>query len=237
MNYLHLENLNRISPESFQATKPYPWVNPHGLLTETGYDALEDSLPKLTLFTKVFGKPRSFGQASHNRYALEYSPELSLPRPWKDFITELSGKNYRMFLQNLLDVDSVDLHFHWHYTPHGCSVSPHCDAKHKLGSHIFYFNRNEDWDPAWGGETLILDDGGRFDRGSAPDFEDFDHTISAKSLENYSLLFGRRNNSWHGVRPINCPENKLRKAFIVVINRNTLVDRIKRRFRRSSATY
>jgi hypothetical protein len=40
-------------------------------------------------------------------------------------------------------------------------VSPHCDSPKKLGSHIFYLNTKEDWDPSWGGETLILDDGGR----------------------------------------------------------------------------
>ena len=237
MRYLDLENLKKIEPQTFREAAPYPWVNPHGLLTDEGYTALIESLPDVTLFRKIFEKARSFGQSSHNRYALEYSSDLSLTPPWQEFIEELSGTAYRTFLENLLNVGSIDLHFHWHYTPHGCSVSPHCDAKHKLGSHIFYLNTNEDWDQAWGGETLILDDRGRFDRSSAPDFEDFDQVISATSLENYSLIFGRKNNSWHGVRAINCPENQLRKVFIVVIKRNTLADRFKRYIGKSMQNY
>jgi hypothetical protein len=97
-------------------------------------------------------------------------------------------------------------------------VSPHCDARHKIGSHIFYFNTEEDWDPSWGGETLILDDGGRFDRRSAPRFDEFDRVITAPALGNCSLLFARRANSWHGVREIRCPEGAYRKVFIVVLN-------------------
>jgi len=53
--------------------------------------------------------------------------------------------------------DSLSLTLHWHYAPRGCSVSPHCDAVRKLGSHLCYFNTEEDWDPSWGGQTLLLD--------------------------------------------------------------------------------
>jgi hypothetical protein len=49
---------------------------------------------------------------------------------------------------------------HWHYTPAGKSVSPHCDSFNKIGSQIFYFSTPEDWDRSWGGETVILDDKG-----------------------------------------------------------------------------
>ena len=98
-------------------------------------------------------------------------------------------------------------------------MSPHCDNISKLGSHIFYFNTVEDWDPDWGGETLILDDGGRFDHKAAPRFEDFERIIASKALGNYSLLFCRKGNSWHGVRELGCPEGALRKVFIVAIHR------------------
>jgi len=37
-------------------------------------------------------------------------------------------------------------------------------------------------------------------------------------MGNYSLLFTRRGNSWHGVREISCPPGYYRKVFIVVIN-------------------
>src|SRR5262249_38079522 len=85
-------------------------------------------------------------------------------------------------------------------------------------SHIFYFNREAEWDPSWGGQTLILDDGGRLKRKSAPSFDDFDSAIEAETLGNRSLLFAREGQSWHGMRKIECPDHAMRKAFIVVVN-------------------
>ena len=116
-------------------------------------------------------------------------------------------------------------------------MSPHCDSERKLGSHIFYFNTAQDWNPSWGGETLILDDGGRFKRESAPHFDNFERAIPSQALGNYSLLFARKGHSWHGVREIHCPEGYLRKVFIVVINRCTLVDRLRRIFVKSAKGY
>lgn len=218
MAYLDYERLESIDPKAFRAETPYPWINPEGLLTDDGYRRLRETLPDVSMFTPVFGKKRQHGQKSHDRYALEYSPDLDIALPWKEFIQELKGERYRRFIGRLYDAPKFDLNFHWHYTPNGCSVSPHCDAKRKLGSHIFYFNTEEDWNPAWGGETLILDDGGRLPRESAPNFEDFDRVIPSRALGNYSLLFGRNERSWHGVREIRCPEGHMRKVFIVVIN-------------------
>ena len=65
-------------------------------------------------------------------------------------------------------------------------------------------------------ETVILDDEGRIGADSAPAFEDFAAEYPAETRDNRSLLFGRRGNSWHGVRRITCPENYYRKVFIVV---------------------
>ena len=45
---------------------------------------------------------------------------------------------------------------------------------------------------------------------------DFDAAWAAETMDNRSLIFGRRGNSWHGVRAIECPEGALRKVFIVV---------------------
>ena len=42
--------------------------------------------------------------------------------------------------------------------------------------------------------------------------------LASENLGNYSLLFQRRGNSWHGVREIRCPQGRYRKIFIVVIN-------------------
>ena len=226
MAYLDLERLQAIEPHAYQTRDPYPFVNPEHLLHEDAYRKLLENLPPLGLFEKIFGKRRAHGQTPHDRYALEYADGLSLPTPWQEFIDELQAGPYLELLCRLVGVPALELRFHWHWATNGNSVSPHCDAKLKLGSHIFYLNTEDDWDPAWGGETLVLDDGGRFPRNSAPDFEDFDRVIPADALGNKSLLFTRRGDSWHGVKEIACPEGAYRKVFIVVLNKPRLSQRI-----------
>jgi hypothetical protein len=228
MTYLDYARLNAIDTATFRSQKPYPWINPEGLLTKVGYQRLRETLPDVTGFTPEFGKSRIDGKPSHDRFALEYHDDLNVPQPWKEFVAELRGKKYQVFLRRLLNVRSFKLRFHWHYTPNGCSVSPHNDVELKLGSHIFYFNTPQDWNPDWGGETLILDDGGRFASDSAPHFDDFERVVASEMFGNRSLLFARQGNSWHGVREIRCPEDRMRKVFIVVIDRYVPVSRIQR---------
>jgi hypothetical protein len=218
VNYLDLERLERFDAREFRATLPYPWANPAGMLTDEGYAVLRRNLPDPSLFTGAFGIRRAHGQQPHDRLTLEYRSDLPLAPPWHAFVAELLGPEYHRFIERTFERRRFRLNFHWHYTPNGCSVSPHCDARRKLGSHIFYFNTVEDWDPAWGGETLILDDHGRFRRASAPQFEDFDTAMPSNALGNRSLLFARAGNSWHGVQEIRCPPGRYRKVFIVVIN-------------------
>ena len=231
MKYLDRARLDAIDADAFLGRDPYPWVNPSGLLTNDGYETLHANLPDLALFDRVFGKARKYGQKPHDRYSLEWQPGTPVPEPWRDFIAELEGPFYAASLRRLLGLDALRLRFHWHYTPSGCSVSPHCDAKRKLGSHIFYFNRSSEWNADWGGETLILDDCGRFDSNSHPDFDDFDQIEAGHCVDNHSLIFLRRSTSWHGVREIRCPEGNMRKAFIVVFEKPALMTRARALFR------
>jgi hypothetical protein len=220
-----------VGTAAFRNAVPYPWLGMDGPLTDTGYDRLRADLPPLEFMDRSFGRQRSHGQKPHDRYVLEYRPDLDVAASWHQFVRELEGDVYRDWLTRLFGVRRFHLNFHWHYTPTGCSVSPHCDARHKLGSHIFYFNTDQDWHSDWGGETLVLDDGGRFSRNSAPDFDEFAASYSTPTLGNRSLLFQRQGNSWHGVRPIRCPEDRLRKVFIVVINADDLLSRLRRRLK------
>lgn len=217
MSYLDFDRLAALDVNAFRVTQPYPWMNPTGLLTDAGFTRLLETLPDPTLFNREFGMARAHGQYPHDRLTLDYHEDLDIATPWHEFVAELRGPLYHDFISSAFERSRFLLNFHWHYTPNGCSVSPHCDALRKLGSHIFYFN-TDDWDPNWGGETLILDDHGRFKRNSAPQFEDFDDVIAAQARGNYSLLFRRNGKSWHGVREIHCPEGNYRKVFIVVIN-------------------
>jgi ribosomal protein L31 len=218
MEFLDIERLNGIDARVFQTQEPYPWLNPEGLLTADGYRKLLATLPPPARFDPRFGRRRAHGQASHDRLALEYDDRLDVSEAWHAFVAELRGSEYADFLHRLFGRRRLALNFHWHYTPRGCSVSPHCDARHKLGSHIFSCNTADDWHPAWGGQTLILDAGGRFNRRSAPRFEDFARVISTETIGNRSVLFQRRGDSWHGVRELACPDGAFRKVFIVVID-------------------
>lgn len=223
MQYLDLHKLNAVDADAFTNIKPYPFINPAGLLTDEGYTRLVETQLDVSALTPSFGRKRSHGQQSHDRYVLEYQPALeALPASWKDFISELHGPHYTRFIQRLYRCRFFHLNMHWHYASNGCAVSPHCDAAHKMGSHIFYLNTDDDWHPSWGGPTLILEDHGRFRTDSAPDFDDFDSIVASECMGNFSTLFERRTRSWHGVRELQCPDDKLRKVFIVVINRPLL---------------
>jgi hypothetical protein len=228
MQYIDFERLRGINAADFQNRSPYPWINPAGVLTDDGYLALLENLPDVARFEASFGKRRSHGQQSHDRYILNYREDLDVPRPWHDFMAEIQGERYAGFIRRLFDVKTFDLSLHWHYTPKGASVSPHCDARRKLGSHIFYFNTEEDWKPEWGGDTVVMDDQGQFNRTSAPEFSEFHRVIHTEAMGNRSLLFGRTDHAWHGVKEIRCPEGSLRKVFIVVLNRMTAKVRLRR---------
>ncbi|AKS41818.1 2OG-Fe(II) oxygenase [Wenzhouxiangella marina] len=226
------EALAAIPTGQFRDAQPYPWLNPEGLLTDEAFDLLRANLPEVEQMKASFGRKRAHGQTPHDRYALEYHPGLDIHPVWHQLIEELNGPVYQNWLARLFATRRFRLSYHWHYAPRGASVSPHCDAKRKLGSHIFYFNTPDEWDERWGGETVVLDDGGRFSRASAPDFDDFDRAWTAKAMGNRSLLFQRQGNSWHGVRRLDCPEGRLRKVFIIVVNADNLAGRLRRLFHR-----
>lgn len=219
MKYLNQSVIKELDAQAYQTTAPYPWLGIPGFIQAERYQALLDSMPETTLFDENFGHKRKFGQASHDRLALEYHSGLALSPAWKEFMQELTSDHYKQFIKRMTGMNRIDLRFHWHYTPRGCSVSPHCDAMRKIGSHIFYFNTTEEWQAEWGGDTLILDDGGEFKRQSSPKFSDFKSAQRANATGNNSLLFSRNGNSWHGVEEITCPEGQYRKVFIVVVNK------------------
>jgi len=237
VRYLNFDIFDALDTSAFRAAEPYPWSNPANLLTADGYTRLLETLPDVEEFEKRFGVQRAHGQQTHDRWALEYRDDLDVDPAWHELVAELRGPEYRAFVARMFRGAAFRLSFHWHYTPRGCSVSPHCDNRRKLGSHLFYLNDEKNWDPAWGGETLILDDAGHLERRSAPNFDDFRAITCAEALGNRSLLFHTGPGSWHGVREISCPEGIMRKVFIVVINRYRPFDRVKSLFGRYQPGY
>ena len=222
MKYLDFDKLEALDTREYQQASPFPWWNPQGLLTQEGYHALLENLPGMDLFDETFGKERRAGQQPHDRYSLEYTPGTQVSKPWKEFIQELCSDRYRREIARLFGANKIEFRFHWHYTPTGATVSPHCDARREHGSHLFYFNDTQDWQPEWGGATLVLDDGGKLDYNSAPALDEFDRVIECDAFGNHSALLKRTDHAWHAVRKITCPEDKLRRIFIVVVNPDSL---------------
>lgn len=222
MTYLNPDCIERASVSAFQAQKPYPWAHLQGTLTAQGWDDLRATLPDISQFKRMVGVKRAHGQAPHNRGILHYREGMEVAEPWQAFIGELHGKAYNSFLRRMLDLEpdqKIILTMEWYCAWQGCSVSPHCDARRKLATHIFFFATDEDWPREWGGDILILDDEGRYKAHSAPGFDDLKVAASLDLRKNGSLLFKRTEHSWHGVRPLQSPRADIyRKLFIVTVN-------------------
>jgi len=225
MPYLNYACLEKACPQTFQHQRPYHWVNLEGTLTPEGYARLRETLPDLSLFEKHVARKRAFGQGYQDRYFLHYRPGVPISSTWKEFIEELQDSTYKMWIRRMFGLPTrktMILTMEWYFAWQGCAVPPHCDARRKLGTHIFYFNTHEDWEDSWGGQILLLDDHGKWPAHSGPGFDDLDVGVCLDPRGNGSLLFMRTEHSWHGVRPLACPPDVLRKLFIVTINIPTL---------------
>jgi hypothetical protein len=225
MQYLSQQVIEGAAENAFRNRKPYPWVNMQGTLTQEGFDRLHDTLPDISQFQRMVGVKRAYGQGPHDRGILHFRPGIKVAEPWEEFLAELRGEAYQSFLRRMLNLPpdkKIIMTMEWYYAWRDCSVSPHCDARRKLATHIFYFSTESEWDTQWGGQILILDDGGRFKAHSAPAFDNFKVAAALDPRGNGSLLFERTEHSWHGVRPLQCPPDTLRKLFIVTVNLPTV---------------
>lgn len=221
--FLDLERLAAVDEQAFQRQKPYPWVNPAGLVRSEMLEILLADEPDLSLYAVDFGKQRAYGQQSHDRYELQLQDDTPLPQVWRDFIEELQGPDYRHFLERLFDRKDFTIRFQWHAAIRGCSVSPHCDSPKKIGSHLFYLNTEKDWRPEWGGQTIVLDDGGKLSQFTAPSFEDFAGQTVSKAMVPYSFIFSQTEHSWHAVKELTCPEGASRRVFMVILEKRDTV--------------
>jgi hypothetical protein len=222
MQYLNHQCIDALSAQAFQTQHPYPWVNIQKTLTPEGFERLRTTMPDISRLKRMVGVKRGHGQGYHDRAILHYYPGIDLPDPWREFTNELKGEYYGAFLHRMLGVKpgkQLILSMEWYYAWQGCGVSPHCDARRKLATHIFYFNTEADWETNWGGRILIMDDGKRLKAHSGPKFEELQVAQSLDPRGNASLLFQRTEHSWHGVRPLESPNpDILRKLFIVTTN-------------------
>ncbi len=230
MQWIDREFLQGVDADAFRRMRPFPWSGFHGLLTPEGFARLSEDFPSLDLFEKHEGVAREHGQEPHDRYYLAYEESVyrkhglagkqgivsheGLPASWQRFLEELQDEEYLAFAARLFGVERLRVRYAWHVGLTGSSVSPHLDGPSKVGTHIFYFNSSREWNPAWGGETLVL--GGRRVESMSPGFDDFESELPTPFLDNRSFLFQSTPEAWHGMRPLACPAGRQRRLFNVI---------------------
>ena len=225
--------LKSFSLETFTSRAPFPWHNFDALLTRDGFQALHQDFPSLELFEKHSGVQRQYEQRPHDRYYLGYKTSIfhqagdekkgvvqakELPKTWQIFLEELeTSTKYRNFIKSVLAVSDYKARYTFHIGVTNSEVSPHVDApSSKIGTHIFYFNTDEDWAPTWGESTLVLGD--KRTVAMNPEFTDFGTVIPIQITNNRSFLFKNTPDAWHGVKPLTCPEGRYRCLFNVLFD-------------------
>ena len=220
-----------LSAEAFRSRQPFPWQNFDAFLTPDGFRKLHRDFPALDLFEEHEGIDRNYGQRPHDRYYLAYEVtrikgiehqpgkgvvrHRDLPETWQRFIEEIEASaEYRDFIRSALDIPRFQTRYSWHLSFTRSEVSPHQDARRKVGTHIFYFNESKDWNSAWGGETVVL--AGQRVKDMNPDFGDFDAVIPIDFLDNRSILLKNAPQAWHGMKALRCPEGQYRRSFNVI---------------------
>jgi hypothetical protein len=247
--FLDYDVLASFPVDDFLAQRPYPWWNLSNAIRPEAFARLISAFPPLEMFEWHEDRERTYGQRPHNRYYLAYKsdrypaypglPMSAFPDVWQGFLGELeTSPAYHEFVSRCIGLTDAQVRYTFHLGVRGSEVSPHVDKGRKAGTHIFYFNTDDDWDSSWGGETLVLE-GNRADRGD-PDFDDFATATKVENLGNRSFLFRNTDDAWHGVLPLTCPEGAYRRLFNVIFERpespaarpRSVVDRVKRRARR-----
>ena len=92
-NFLNTAVIDAIDPVGFRAQNPFPWVNPQYFIRDELYPQLLATMPDVSRFRAFFGKQRKHGQASHDRYVLDYEDGMELAAPWDQLIAELRGES------------------------------------------------------------------------------------------------------------------------------------------------
>lgn len=227
--FLNYDKIESFEQSLFTDRKPFPWFDFEQFLTPEGFEALYQNFPSLALFEQHNGIERMFGQRPHNRYYLAYETSIygtqkegeglvkyeQLPQVWQAFIHELeTSEPYHQWIKHLFQVSKFEIRYAWHVGMTHSEVSPHADGMEKIGTHIFYFNTQQDWNPDWGGSVLVLD--GKSTDAMNPEFTDFTSEIPAQIIDNHSFLFKNTPDAWHGVKPLTCPEGAYRRLFNVI---------------------
>ncbi len=229
--FIDYELLRQFDLDAFRKRSPFPWENIAGFLTREGFHSLYTNFPSLALFEYHNNRRRSHDQRPHNRHYLAYESSIyhkdrpaeaggvvgrdQLPTAWQGFMDELeTSDEYQRFIRRALGISTFIPRYAWHVGSRGSEVSPHLDTPPKIGTHILYFNTSDDWNPEWGGATLVL--GGKKIKAMNPDFADFETSAAACITDNHSFLFKNTSSAWHGATALTSPDDSYRRLFNII---------------------
>lgn len=204
---------------SIETRAPFAWHRYEALVKPDRFAALREEFPDVEQFRHDVGRQRMDGRRPHDRHLLAWDEEVHqrLSPTWRSFLDELRGEAFVDYLTTALGQKPARVRFDWHRSYRGCEVSPHPDAANKIGTLIFYCNTPEDWDAAWGGDTLLLGDLQRAT--NKPDCDDFASVTPVPMLATQCFFFRRSDHSWHAVAPLQCPDGVYRKTFHAIAER------------------
>jgi hypothetical protein len=206
--------------QAYQTADPFP----HVVL-----DGLFDPALLKQILVEFDGMDRGKWHSSDKEFERKWATEdiQHFGPTTRTFINQLNGGLFLNFLERLTGIQGLisDPHLRGgglHEIRREGALGVHADFN--LYPRLNLWRRlnlllylNDEWDPAWGGATLILDDRGRLSPASNPSFDDFEAETPSISIGNYSLLFRRTDHAWHGVRELRCPAGRLRKLFSVIV--------------------
>ena len=218
MKYINESVMSGLDAAAFQQQRPYPWLAiREGFLTADGFPRLADRCRSRSWFDKRFGEAQARPGAARPSGA-GIRPDLPLAQPWRELSTNSAALRIEAFSERMFGRRALRLILHWHYTPNGCSVSPHCDARRKLGSHIFYFNTDKNWQPDWGGETLHPRRQRPLSRRFGAQVRGLRPGHAGQGHRQFQLCCSmRRERSWHGAKEITLPARSLAQGVHRVV--------------------
>lgn len=131
---LNTTKLNEIivNKKDVLKAKPYPHLNPQGLIKDEYFPMLRDNDP---IVEKSFDNGRTNlmpeGFKAHIKY--EEMDLLKLPEIWKEFLDELeNGKEYKEFVSEFIKNKNFHIEYEWSYlSKHSLHVHPDAERDRK----------------------------------------------------------------------------------------------------------
>ena len=113
----------------------------------------------------------------------------SLPSCWTNLISELQHEDYRRSLSHLLQIDLSQTYQEITLKCYSNKnfLSPHTDKDLVVATHLIFLNL--DWQAAWGGELMLMNDPQTCFKRHIPRWDQ-------------SFAFVRSDQSWHAVAPV-----------------------------------